>query len=239
MAQSLIIPISLGTSRTGLTLRAQLVDVAGANVGSPITTGFTEQDKGNYRWYYAGYADDFIGGVDFFDDGTDEFLVSTAINAADFGSGAGNDPLESEVPGDYVEPQAGYYIGLIPDIKAKTDTIGASTISVTSALAPGGDLHLYVGDSYSLANGNALDFTDEDDNWPNLTGLVIHFYLQSLDVVATVVTPTGSKLIRVELTSAQSATLNAHKGQYALKIIYSPTNKVTIVEGRSIVKTAP
>ena len=42
MAYTLTIPIALGTSKTGLTLKAQLVDTAGADVGSAITTGFVE-----------------------------------------------------------------------------------------------------------------------------------------------------------------------------------------------------
>jgi hypothetical protein len=48
MAYTLSIPILLGTAQIGLTLKAQLVDMSGANVGAAITTGFVEIGLGNY-----------------------------------------------------------------------------------------------------------------------------------------------------------------------------------------------
>jgi hypothetical protein len=231
MAKSLTIPIYLGGSKTGLTLRAQI-----AGVGSPVTAGFTEHEHGDYSFAYASYPDNFTGRINFYDDDTDEYLSGVDLNPADFGSvgGSGDDPLENLVPGSYASGTAGAALG----------RIGVGTISVVNALTPGGDLYLYVGDSYLEENGNALDFTDEDGNWPDLTGLEVRFLLQSLDIEAEVVTPTGSKLIRVELSSANTDGLAVKKTQYALKIIYpgidpDPDEYRTIVEGRAIVRLAP
>ena len=50
MAYSISAAITLGTGDTGLTLEAQIIDEAGVNVGSAITTGFFEVGLGMYLW---------------------------------------------------------------------------------------------------------------------------------------------------------------------------------------------
>lgn len=217
----------------GLNLRAQLFDDSGANVGSAITSGFSDRGKGNYIWNNAAYPDGFTGGVDFFDDDTDEFLVSVAVNASDFGSagGAGGDPLENLVPGTYAAGTAGAALG----------RIGVGTISVTSALTPGGDLYLFIGDTYSVENGRALVFVDEDASWPDLTDGAAKFLLQGLEIDADITSPTT---ITVPLTSTETGELLAIKSQYALKVIFAgvdpdPDEVITLTEGRAIVKEAP
>lgn len=226
MSQTLIIPISLGASKVGLTLHAVV-----AGIGSPVTAGFAEQEQGDYQFTYA-FPDDFTGRVNFYNDDTDEYLAGTSLNVADFGaSGSSSDPLENLVPGSYASGTAGAALG----------KIGVGKISVRNALTPGGDLHIYVGDSYLAEHGNSLDFEDEDGTWPDLTDQSVKFFLQSLDIEAEVITPTGGKLVRVELTGVQTLELDDIKTQYALKVIYSadPRDIVTIVEGRAIVKRAP
>jgi len=54
---------------TGLSLAAQLVDYAGNNVGSEITSGFVELGGGYYAWRYASVPDDFAGQVKFYPQG--------------------------------------------------------------------------------------------------------------------------------------------------------------------------
>lgn len=232
MAQELIVDIKLGTSKVGLNLRAQLFDHLGANVGSPVTTGFSERGLGNYIWFYDAYADDFKGGLDLFNDDTDEFIVSVAINPSDFGAGSGGgDPLENLVPGSYAAGTAGAALG----------RIGVGVISVTSAVTPGGDVYLFLGDTYSVANGRALEFVDEDASWPDLTGGDAKFYLQDLVVDAEITTPTK---ITVPLTGTETGSLAAIKSQYALKVVFAgvdpdPDDVITLTEGRAIVKEAP
>jgi len=73
--------IGLGTSKTGLTLVAQLVTSAGVNSGSAITGGFSEIGAGNYLWTYALFTDDFRGGVKFYESGVPgTVLAFTRIN---------------------------------------------------------------------------------------------------------------------------------------------------------------
>lgn len=46
--------------------RAQLIDTAGANVGSAISTGFVDVGNGFYQWHYAAIPDAHRGGVKFY-----------------------------------------------------------------------------------------------------------------------------------------------------------------------------
>ncbi len=66
MAYTLSFALSLGSSQTGLTLKAQLVDTAGSAAGSEVTTGFVEFGAGNYGWTYADFTDGFRGFVEFY-----------------------------------------------------------------------------------------------------------------------------------------------------------------------------
>lgn len=64
---SYILDFSLSIGTTGLTdLRAQLIDTAGANIGSAISTGFAEIGSGCYLWHYTAFAEGFRGGVKFY-----------------------------------------------------------------------------------------------------------------------------------------------------------------------------
>lgn len=50
MSYSVTVSLVLGSSQTGLTLKAQVVDTSGTNVGSAVLTGFVEIGLGNYIW---------------------------------------------------------------------------------------------------------------------------------------------------------------------------------------------
>lgn len=67
MPYALVTLVNLGSGSTGIDdLRAQLVDQAGADVGTPIDTGFVERRSGVYLWYYDAFPDGFRGGVEFY-----------------------------------------------------------------------------------------------------------------------------------------------------------------------------
>lgn len=67
MAYEATFSMSLGTSSAGIAdLRAQLVDDAGSNVGSAVSSGFVEIDSGFYQWNYASIPDGHRGGVRFY-----------------------------------------------------------------------------------------------------------------------------------------------------------------------------
>ena len=78
MAYTLDFAVNLGISQTGFTLTAQLVDTAGANVGSLISTGFTEIGAGNYLWHATAIPSGHRGGVIFKSGAT--IMAFTAIN---------------------------------------------------------------------------------------------------------------------------------------------------------------
>ena len=81
MAYTLDFSLSLGSSKTGLTMAAQLVDTSGSNVGSEVTSGFTEIGTGFYLWHYASIPDDHRGGVKFYEDGVAGTILGfAAIN---------------------------------------------------------------------------------------------------------------------------------------------------------------
>lgn len=70
-----------------------------------------------------------------------------------------SDPLATVVPGSYAVGTAGYDIGQIPAIKAKTDTIGSTSVLVNSPLTTNATLAITQGDSYEAADGRSFDFT--------------------------------------------------------------------------------
>ena len=75
------IGLALGTSQTGLTMAAMIVDTSGGDVGSEITSGFTEIGQGNYLWHCTTMPDDHRGGVKFYEDGVPgTILAFVAIN---------------------------------------------------------------------------------------------------------------------------------------------------------------
>jgi hypothetical protein len=82
MAYTLDISLALGSAKSGLTdLRGQLVDTAGSNVGSAISSGFTEIGAGNYLWHYASFPDGHRGGVKFYSNAAPSTtLAFAAIN---------------------------------------------------------------------------------------------------------------------------------------------------------------
>lgn len=93
MAFSLLTTIALGTGQTGLTLSAQLVDTNGANVGSAVTTGFTEIGNGNYIWSYDNYPDGFRGAVVFTSSG--DVMAVSDVNQPEL-SATGIENIEIE-----------------------------------------------------------------------------------------------------------------------------------------------
>jgi hypothetical protein len=98
MSQSLDIAVSLGGSKTGLFLQAQIVDSSGTAVGSAVTGGFSEIGNGNYLWTYSGYADGFSGGVSFSTTGDpDTILAFTSLNPSDFGNSSGGSEISVTV----------------------------------------------------------------------------------------------------------------------------------------------
>src|SRR5437016_1412527 len=82
MAHQVVFAISLGAGSAGLTLSAQIKDVAGANIGGLVTTGFVDLTQGNYSW---------AGSIPDGQQGTVEFLSLGVVKAI-----ASLNPAETE-----------------------------------------------------------------------------------------------------------------------------------------------
>ena len=81
MAYTLDFTIALGSSKTGLTLNAQIVTTAGVDLGSAITTGFTEIGNGNYLLHTTAIPAGHRGGIKFYESGIPgTILAFAAIN---------------------------------------------------------------------------------------------------------------------------------------------------------------
>lgn len=94
MAYTSSIGIALGSTRAGLTLRAQLIDPAGAAVGGPVTAGFVEVGGGYYLWTFA-FTDGFRGGVKFSDAADGSLQTFLAINPEELAPARAAPPVQT------------------------------------------------------------------------------------------------------------------------------------------------
>jgi hypothetical protein len=213
MAYTLTIGLALGSSQTGLTLTAQLVDTTGANVGSAVTTGFVELGVGNYTWTYASFPDDFRGAIKFSSGATLKAIA--AVN-----------PQEAE----YTDAK----------ISTRLGTGYAGTITYTGPVATTGDVAIVHGDDYNNTDSRALEWSTTDSaTWPDLTGATITLTVKAhaggtaeLTKTGTVVTPTGAtKKVRVELTAANTTALGLGSHKFDVQATLSSGRIVTLITG--------
>lgn len=116
----------------------------------------------------------------------------------------------------------------------------AGGVVMTSPVATTGLLTLVRGDDYYSADGAALEWTSTE--WPDLTGATIRFSLQRRSTgtnaidrfEGSVVTPTGTAKVRVELTAAQTDDLAPGKNLYIYDVEATLTggNIRTLVHGQ-------
>ena len=114
------------------------------------------------------------------------------------------------------DPAAGSVDKHLDDIETKTNSIGSGKIShVSPVSADGALLTLVRGDDYTTAVGQPLDWTDEDGNWPDLTGADIVLTVRRksddskiFESEGSVVTATGSnKQVRAQPAHAETSQL--------------------------------
>ncbi len=138
------------------------------------------------------------------------------------------DPLLNTVPGAYASGTAGAALG----------RIGSGQISTTSIVAGNGDITIHIGDDYNSADGRAIDWTDTNVSWPDLTGASIKAKIAGASVTGSVVVASGAgKKVRIEPTAAQTATMKP--GQWPFDVQATLTNGriVTLLSGIAIVQT--
>ena len=202
------VSLALGGSQTGLTLSAQLVDVAGASVGGAVTSGFVEIGLGNYLWDYAAWPDGHRGGVKF--TAAAVLKAFLAVNPEDF------------------EFSVGYTVARA----ARLDLIGPGPFSpLVKALT------VVRGDDYLAADGRALDFLDELGVWPTLTGATIAFEMRNAasEVGTTagsvIVGSGGGKQVRVELSAAFTSARSTGEYTYHVRGTLANGHVITLRNG--------
>lgn len=209
MAYTLDTALALDTA--GLTLSAQLVDTAGANVGSAVSTGFSDLGLGFYLWHYTGFPDGFRGAV--------KFSAAGAVKAV-----AAINPEEGENT----------------DVKTSTRTtlnVGALSVNYVGPVVDDGVIKLVRGDDYALADGRAIDVL-ERGAWPVLTGATVALKTEShathaiFTKAGTVVTATGSpKAVRFEPTAAETAALAIGVHDFDIEATLSSGRVATLGQG--------
>lgn len=150
-------------------------------------------------------------------------VVAGSAGEALAASGSASDPLLNQVPGSYASGTAGAALG----------RIGSGQITTVSPVAQDGDVTTIRGDDYDNAHGRALDWTDSEAAWPDLTGATIEVIIGGIvELAGSVVTPSGSgKKVRLELTDVQTAAIRS--GVHAFQVIatLADADIVTLVEG--------
>ena len=131
-------------------------------------------------------------------------------------AGSAADPM-TNMASDYAIPtQLGYIIA----------HLGDGQVNLTyPVIGDGGTIHTYRGADYYAADGRSIDWTDTDSTLPSdITGAAVAVVVKDSDgaVVTTfagsVVIPTGTKQLRLELASASSDDVPVGTYTYRIKV---------------------
>lgn len=126
---------------------------------------------------------------------------------------------------------------LLDAIKAKTDMIGEGAVTVAAPVSMDGDVELDQGYDYYAADGRALEWTNTDSTWPDLTGATAWFMVGTyLSVTGSISNPTGPATIRVQLSRAQTALLPRGLRRFVIKCVLTNGHVVLQVRGTVTVR---
>ena len=130
--------------------------------------------------------------------------------------------------------------GQLQDVRAKTNLLGTATVTFSSPVAASGNLELKRGDDYRAVDGRHLQWSR--DTWPDLTGAAISFIIQNpatLQVAGAVVTGgVGTQVVRVELTSVQTAGLPVLVDKYYVQATLANGHVLTLATGECVVQAS-
>lgn len=134
-------------------------------------------------------------------------------------AGAASDPLLNAVPGAYASGTAGAALG----------KIGSGQIMTVSPVAQSGDVSIIRGDDYLAADARALEWTDADASWPDLTSATISADMDNgLTFAGSVV---NADKVRVELTDVQTRSLMFGDRAFSVRATLSDGSRVTLLSG--------
>lgn len=167
-------------------------------------------------------------------DDYDPGSVAAAIAAA----GGAADPMLN-TPAGYASGTLGRLIG----------ALAAGRVTVRQNVTPEGNIpEIVSGRDYLAEDGQSIDWSDDDEVWPDLTGATVTWCGTAADdsteeFPMTVVTPTGLKEVRLELTHEQSAALvDTYRGDWRFSVwavLATSGNKHELVRGTTVTKTIP
>jgi len=118
---------------------------------------------------------------------------------------------------------------LLDAIKAKTDTIGALTVTVTAPVATGGAITVIRGDDYLQVDGRELAFTGT--TWPVLTAGTLALIVRFSTVASYTGVVTGAAAGYVELTDTQTAAMTPGVYDYDLQATLANGSVITLAQG--------
>lgn len=142
-------------------------------------------------------------------------IVLTEENISDIADAAADAVLDEALSGHTTTGTAGK---ALTDIKAKTDALGAASVTLQSPVATDGTVTLIRGDDYTVATSRQITLTFTNYTGPDLDGETGYFRASAYDEDATTVaaeleveadlTQAGSIVTAViEITSADTASL--------------------------------
>jgi hypothetical protein len=238
MAYTLDIGLALGTSKTGLTLQAQLVDTTGVSVGSAVTTGFTEIGGGAYLWHHVAFPDSHRGGVKFSTTGAPATILAfAALNPEE----AENVDAKTSTRSTWdALTSALTTVGSVGKLLVtKLGLIGAASVTVTSPVTVSDNIELVRGGDYLNTDGRALSWSGT--GWPNLTAAQVALTIGGLTVNGTVVasTPTTPQVIRFELTAAQTGAFRVGLYEFGIQAILANASVIPLLRGTVDVAREP
>ncbi|WZO98179.1 hypothetical protein EP7_005235 [Isosphaeraceae bacterium EP7] len=126
--------LNLGNGMAGIlaNLRAQPQSADGSgtdtDIGSPISTGFTDKGNGFYRWDYTGLDATLVGGVRFYNSDSPSVTLGYGLV----------DPRQAVTTAAYVDPAAALTnVGLTPTRALKLDNldVASSTLATPSSVS--------------------------------------------------------------------------------------------------------
>lgn len=163
------------------------------------------------------------------DEATAGHATAGSTGAALTAAGNAGDPWAAVLPGAYTGNQAG---AQLPAIKAKTDTLTSTSITVTSPVVDASNVQIVRGDDYKNADGRALFAGTTFANAPSLSGGTVTLKVQRGATPFTKAgVVTGAATCYVELTTAETAALPTGKPRFDLEAALANSDIVTIAQG--------
>jgi len=148
-------------------------------------------------------------------------------------AGSAGDPWSTALPGAYGAGTAGQIVG--DNVDGLAALIGSGSITVVSPVSEdGGTITIVQGDDYNNSDGRALEWFSDD--WPDITGASITLHIEdsggTYSEAGSVVTGgSGTQTVRVELPSADTATLDAGFQKFHLEAVLTSGRVVTLATG--------